>query len=269
MNALMKTPPTMSSLEIVDMINEERKLEAEARGDKFTVLRHDHFMAKIEKHPGIDGPKFRGVYIGGNGQERPCYHLPKREAELMVMSESLEVQTRIYDRLATLEADALLRSAMAVAQLPNFNDPIASARAWADAKEAEKAQAARAAQLEHEVAELAPAVEALDRIVATEDTFCVTDAAKHLQVPPRKLRDFLLREKWMYSRQGKAGYVAYQDRIHSGDLVHKYGQYQDPETGERKTNAQVLVTSKGVTKLAKALNQAAGQATLNLSGDAQ
>lgn len=109
MNAIMKGVPTMSSLEIVDVINEERR--AEAAGGEFTVLRHDHFMAKIEKHPGIDAPNFRGVYLGGNGQQRPCYHLSKREAELMVMSESLKVQTRVYDRLAALEFGTLQHSA--------------------------------------------------------------------------------------------------------------------------------------------------------------
>lgn len=271
MNALTKQQPTMSSLEIVDVINEERK--AEAAGGDYTILRHDNFMAKIEAHPGIMSPKFLGhiEVAGPNGGVRKskCYHLPKREAELMVMSESLKVQTRVYDRLVALESGALPHPTSPMIALPDFSDPIAAARAWADAKEAEKTQAARAVRLEHEVAELAPAVEALDRIVATEDTFCVTDAAKHLQVPPRKLRDFLLREQWMYTRQGKAGYVAYQDRIHSGDLVHKYGQYQDPETGERKTNAQVLVTSKGITKLAKALGPAASQAAMNLSGGAR
>lgn len=89
--------PTMSSIELVDLINSVRDLDR-------AELRHDNFMAKIEKHPGIDALKFKGVYAGGNGQQRPCYYLPKREAELMVMSESLEVQTKVYDRLAQLEA---------------------------------------------------------------------------------------------------------------------------------------------------------------------
>lgn len=91
---------TMCSVDIVAVINEERETGR-------SELRHDHFMTKVEKHPGIDAPKFRGVYKGGNGQDRPCYYLPKREAELMVMSESLKVQTRVYDRLATMESGTL------------------------------------------------------------------------------------------------------------------------------------------------------------------
>lgn len=109
MSALASTVPTMSSLEIVDVINEERKAEAAPGG--FSVLRHDNFMAKIEKHPGIQSPKFLGDYKDEKGRTYPCYYLPKREAELMVMSESLKVQTRVYDRLAAIEAGTPSRAA--------------------------------------------------------------------------------------------------------------------------------------------------------------
>lgn len=98
---------TMCSVDIVDVINEERKAEAETTGGTYTKLEHSDFMKKVKSHPGIDAGKFSGVYLGGNGQKRPCYNLPKREAELMVMSESLKVQTRVYDRLAAVEAGAL------------------------------------------------------------------------------------------------------------------------------------------------------------------
>lgn len=98
MSKLTEKAPAMSSIELVDLINMVRAQEG-----KKVELRHDHFIAKFERHPGIDAPKFRGVYVGGNGQERPCYYLPKRECDLMVMSESLQVQARIYDRLAAIE----------------------------------------------------------------------------------------------------------------------------------------------------------------------
>lgn len=107
MSTIVKSIPTMSSLEIVDVINEERR--AEAAGSEFTVLRHADFMAKLEKHPGIDSTKFSGQYKDSTGRKLKCYHLPKREAELMVMSESLKVQTRVYDRLVALEGGAVPR----------------------------------------------------------------------------------------------------------------------------------------------------------------
>lgn len=102
---LMPPVITMSSMTIVDVINEERK--AEAAGEPYAVLRHDNFIAKIESHPGIDAPKFLGTQKYGNGNTRKVYNLPKREAELMVMSESLAVQARVYDRLALLESSTV------------------------------------------------------------------------------------------------------------------------------------------------------------------
>lgn len=92
---------TMSSVELVEIINSMRP-EGSAE------LRHDNFMVKIENHPGIQSPKFLGDYKDSRGRMQKCYHLPKREAELMVMSESLEVQTKVYDRLSALEARATL-----------------------------------------------------------------------------------------------------------------------------------------------------------------
>lgn len=91
---------TMSSLDIVDVINQEREEGA-------AVMRHAHFITKLEKHPGIDSAKFLGEYKDSTGRNLKCYYLPKREAELMVMSESLMVQTKIYDRLAELESGSL------------------------------------------------------------------------------------------------------------------------------------------------------------------
>ncbi|WP_371767521.1 phage antirepressor KilAC domain-containing protein [Massilia sp.] len=245
---------TMSSMEIVSVINEERKADAEAAGTRFVELRHDNFLVKIEKHPGIQSPKFLGDYTDERGRTQKCYYLPKREAELMVMSESLKVQTRVYDRLAEKEAATGLSA-------PNFDDPIAVAEAWIAAKKAAREEEARnklltaeKQQLTNQVAELAPAAAGLELIAGADGTMCITDAAKTLQMQPYKLRDALLEMKWMYRRQGKGGYVAYQPTIHSGYLVHKVANYQDPETGEQKSNAQVLVTRKGLAKLAKLLS---------------
>ena len=100
---------TMTSLELVDFINAERRQEANDQSTaEFSIepamLRHSDFMVKLEKHPGIDSPKFSAQYKDSTGRTLKCYRLPKRECELMVMSESLLVQARMYDRLAELEA---------------------------------------------------------------------------------------------------------------------------------------------------------------------
>lgn len=113
---LNNNEPTMSSIEIVDLINQERKAEADRNpGTKYIELRHDHFMAKVPKVLGENtAPKFLGSakYAKGNNSfgERPIYNLPQREAFLMVMSESYELQAKLYDKYQELQKSGRLLS---------------------------------------------------------------------------------------------------------------------------------------------------------------
>lgn len=95
---------TMSSLEIVDFINSFRQVDGE------TLLRHDNFMAKVPKVLGeLAAPKFLGVDIFTNGTggkvTRYIYSFPKREACLMAMSYSYELQAAVFDRMTALEEE--------------------------------------------------------------------------------------------------------------------------------------------------------------------
>lgn len=90
------TVSTITSMELVEIINDMREEGA-------AELLHKNFTAKIESHPGIQSAKFLADYKDSRGRKQKCYHLPKREAELMVMSESLAVQTKVYDRMTALE----------------------------------------------------------------------------------------------------------------------------------------------------------------------
>lgn len=98
MDALIVAGVTMTSLEMLDYINAER-----AEGE--TELRHDHFIAKVTQVLGKTGaPKFRGTYRDVQNKERPCYRFPKREACLMAMSYSYELQAKVFDKMTALEA---------------------------------------------------------------------------------------------------------------------------------------------------------------------
>lgn len=96
---------TMSSLELVEFINSERLT---ADGEDAVTLRHDHFMEKVPVVLGADhAPNFRGmvtVAIGsGATRQSPCYNFPKREACLMAMSYSYDIQAKVFDRWQELE----------------------------------------------------------------------------------------------------------------------------------------------------------------------
>ncbi|MEQ1977537.1 Rha family transcriptional regulator [Xenorhabdus sp. SGI240] len=102
--------PTMTSLEMVDYINADRKAKAEAEGltfpcKKYTRLQHKSFLAKVPKVLGEEhSAKYFAQYKDSTGRELPCYRFPKREACLMAMSYSYELQAQVFDHMTEQEA---------------------------------------------------------------------------------------------------------------------------------------------------------------------
>lgn len=109
---------TMSSLEIVDFINEYR-----AKNESNPVqLRHDSFMAKVPKVLGENqSPKFIGDYKDAKGRTYPCYCFPKREACLMAMSYSYEIQAQVFDRMTAMEDHIRSQSNTTAISSQDFN----------------------------------------------------------------------------------------------------------------------------------------------------
>lgn len=120
------------------------------------------------------------------------------------------------------------------------------------AMEAERENIRLTAQVE----ELSPKADALDRIASSDGGMCITNAAKDLQMRPKDLFAWLSANQWIYRRAGGSGWVAHQDRIQSGHLEHKVTTVLRSD-GSEKTAEQVLVTPKGLTKLAHKLGSAA------------
>ena len=116
--------------------------------------------------------------------------------------------------------------------LPDFTDPVAAARAWADATESKiKAETA--------LALAAPKVEFVDRYV-TADTGAkgFRQVCKLLKANEVRFREFLAEERIMYRLNGDL--VAYQPHIDAGRFECK--------TGEANGHAfsRCLFTPKGV-----------------------
>lgn len=108
--------------------------------------------------------------------------------------------------------------------------------------------------LQNENSELKPKAVALDRIANTDGSMCVTDAAKHLNVQPKFLFNFLSCHSWTYRRLGNRNWVGYQDKIQQGLLEHKVVILGTDEYGADKTADQVRITKKGLTKLSEMLS---------------
>lgn len=235
------TPTTMNSLELVEFINSQR-------ADGEAELRHDSFMAKVPKVLGEAAPKFIGTafYTNGTGARvsRAIYTFPKREACLMAMSYSYDLQAKVFDRMTALEAKA------AAPALPDFSNPATAARAWADAVELAQAKAIEVAQQRARLSIVGPKADALDLIsTCSVGAMCITNAAKSLQMQPKQLFAWLQSKKWIYRRVGGSGWVGYQGRIQSGLVEHKITPVEHSD-GSTRYSEQVLITAKGLAKMA-------------------
>lgn len=219
MNELMNTKIlTMSSREISDLVwqrHDNVKRTIETLSEK-GVISLPHFEEVINPS---SGPKMIGVY-----------NLAKRDSLIVVAQLCPELTANIIDRWQELEAS------MKVAALPDFTDPVAAARAWADAKEAEK--------IALDQLELAkPAVEFVDRYVLAESAKGIREVAKVLGIKQNTFVQMLLDNKVLYRQSGQLlPFAKWQDK-----------DYFTVKTGEKHGHiiTQTRFTPAGIEWVAK------------------
>lgn len=103
------------------------------------------------------------------------------------------------------------------------------------------------------VAELQPAADAYERLAGSRGAMSITEAAKTLRVRPRELGEMMHARGWIYRRTPTSSWLAYQGHIGAGFLEHRaleIGRGDDPAL-PGKVVTQVLVTAKGLTRLAR------------------
>lgn len=237
MNALMKPndmPLTMSSREIADLCGK----------------RHDNVMpvCRSLRDSGVCPEIQETPYVNHqNGQTYTECRMNKRDSLVLIARLSPEFTAKVVDRWQELEAGA--------APTLNMRDPRQMAMAALQLIEVNQELQAAIEQQQQKIAEDAPKVDGFERIAKSDGSLCITDAAKTLQVQPRKLTQLLQEKGWVYRRPMGSGWLAYQDRIQSGHLEHKVttGEKSD---GSEWTSTQVRVTARGLAKLAELVRQA-------------
>lgn len=186
---------------------------------------------------------------GTGSQQHRCFDMNRDGFTLLAMGftggKALKWKLRYIDAFNAMEAELRSRPVDPMAML---NDP-ASMRGLL-LTYSEKVLA-----LQNENASLVPKVEALERLAESEGSFCITDAAKTLQVQPNTLFRFLRSHGWIYRRPNTTHDVAYQSKLAAGLLEHKTTTITRSD-GSEKTATQVRVTPRGLARLAEELPSA-------------
>ncbi|NMY77714.1 phage antirepressor protein [Pseudomonas rhodesiae] len=215
---------TMSSIELRDVINEARLSAGEPK------VRNDHFLARIEDELGDELEGVKKYYTPVHGNQVATYSLTLDQCMLVGMRESKAVRRSVLKKLKALEAPRV------IATLPDFSNPAAAARAWAEQFELQQ-------QANHALAIAAPKVEFVDKYVESTGLKGFRQTAKLLGANEARFREFLLDKKIMYRMGGE--WQAYSGHIDAGRFDVKTGT---SDSGHAFN--QTKFTPKGVTWVA-------------------
>ncbi|MEE5088421.1 phage antirepressor KilAC domain-containing protein [Pseudomonas alliivorans] len=208
---------TMSSREIAELTDKAHK----------NVLADIRAMfADLE----IDSADYSAQYQDSTGRWLPCFNLDRELTDTLLTGYSAKMRRAVVHRWHELEG------ARAVGTLPDFTNPAAAARAWAE--QFEMHQAANQA-----LAIAAPKAEFVDKYVESTGLKGFRQTAKLLGANEARFREFLLDRRIMYRMGGE--WQAYQNHVDAGRFQVKTGTTD----GGHAFN-QAKFTPKGVSWIA-------------------
>ncbi|WP_240326034.1 phage antirepressor KilAC domain-containing protein [Pseudomonas syringae] len=161
------------------------------------------------------------------------FHLDRELTETLLTGYSIPLRRKVIHRLHELEQIVAPR---VIATLPDFSNPAAAARAWAE--QFEMQQAANQA-----LAIAAPKAEFVDKYVESTGLKGFRQTAKLLGANEARFREFLLDRRIMYRMGGE--WQAYQNHVDAGRFQVKTGTTD----GGHAFN-QAKFTPKGVSWIA-------------------
>lgn len=198
-----------------------------------TGKRHDNVKADIRNmlsDLNEDVLNFQGIYLDGMNRQQTEYLLDREHTDCLLTGYSAAMRMAVIKRWRELEGGRV------IATLPDFSNPAAAARAWAEQFELQ--QAANQA-----LAIAAPKVEFVDKYVESTGLKGFRQTAKLLGANEARFREFLLDKKIMYRMGGE--WQAYSPHIDAGRFDVKTGT----SDGGHAFN-QAKFTPKGVTWVA-------------------
>ena len=204
---------------------------------EITGKNHADVMRDIRstfEQAGIGESKFAGTYIDTQNKSRPCYHLPRRECDLVVSGYSVKYRLTIIDRWHHLEQQAALAA---------FNIPqsySAALRLCADLQDTVVEQ-------QQQIAIAAPKVEFYDTVTESGTVCSMAVASQVANLPFGRNTLFIkLREKGVLISTGDRYNLPKQEYIERGYFTVKENNFEHPTTGEVLIKFTTQVTQKGI-----------------------
>lgn len=223
-------PVTMSSREIAELVES----------------RHDKVKQSIERLVArgtiVQPPMGDEQDVDAMGRQRTTtvFRLDKRSSFIVVAQLSPEFTARLVDRWQELEAQVAQRAPA----LPDLSDPAVLMPLLAS-------YAQRTQVAEQKVAQLAPKADAFDLLDAADGSLNLRMAAKTLNASERKFIAWLEVNHWAFRQGGSGPLQAYVEKRNAGYLEHRLHTYHDQTRGEDRTAVQLMITPKGLARLAQ------------------
>jgi phage antirepressor protein len=225
----MNNTITMTSREIAELVDSrhdsvQRSIERLAQNG--VIRLPPTVISEIINNLGLPQKVSEYVFTGEQG---------KRDSIVVVAQLSPEFTARLVDRWQELEA------ALAKPALPDFSNPAAAARAWADEYE-------QRLSLQAKVEEDAPKVEFYDDVTGSDDTIDIGTVAKVLNRPKLGRNNLFafLRGKKVLDRHN----APYQRYIDMGWFRQIETKWQKPN-GDWQIGIKTVVFQKGVEGIRK------------------
>lgn len=220
MSALAVTQPTMSSLDLLNVINTERQRFNES------IVRRNDFHARVRDE--LEGEHYESFVVdNGNGTETEAYRLTLKQCMYVAMRESKGVRRTVQQHLESKNAPAI--------QVPTtLTGALRLALEQAEKIEQQQAQLEAAK----------PAVEFVGRFVQAEGLKGFREVCKLLKANEARFTDFVLSKKIMYRLAGKL--TAHQPHIDAGRFEVRAGVAAANEHAYTTTK----FTPKGTTWIA-------------------
>lgn len=226
-----------------ELVGNDMKMTSREIAD-VTGKRHDHVCRDIESLNETLAeeslPKIgESFYTADNGQTYREFLLTKEQTIDLITGYSRKLRIRINRRWAELEAQVSQSSP--VMALPDFTNPAAAARAWADEVEAKLVT-------QEQLAIAQPKADALDYISTAVNSLNARDTAKSLGMQPQKFNKWCVAHSWMY-RDSKNKLQMCSNRLQQGFMEQRNVTYHN-SNGDLCATTQPMFTAKGLTHLA-------------------